>query len=47
MDPSFLTECLEACLLTREEMQKDPGNWNHLTKQDPFPEWIPKEPTAH
>lgn len=47
MDPPFLTECLEACLLTKEEMQKDPGNWNHLTKQDPFPEWISKEPSAH
>lgn len=43
MDEAYLTDCLDACLLTDDEMGAGEIFWS--TFQDPFPEWlIPEQP---
>lgn len=44
MDEAYLSSCLDACLLTEEEMGAGEIFWS--TFNDPFPEWlIPEQPT--
>ena len=43
MDKEFLTQCLDSCLLTEDELGAGEVFWS--TFKDPFPEWSPPQQT--